>query len=44
MQQEMSYEEIARTTGQSAGYVGFLLHEAVTKLSEAVRKLEGGAQ
>jgi RNA polymerase sigma factor (sigma-70 family) len=44
MQQEMSYAEIARITGQSVGYVGFLLHEAVTKLSEAVRKLEGGAQ
>ncbi len=44
IQQEMSYEEIARTTGQSAGYVGFLLHEAVTKLSQAVRKLEGGAR
>ena len=44
MQQEMSYEEIARVTGQSTGYVGFLLHQAVTRLSDAVRKMEGDVQ
>jgi RNA polymerase sigma factor (sigma-70 family) len=44
MQQELSYEEIARVIGQSTGYVGFILNQAVTKLSDAVRKLEGGAQ
>jgi RNA polymerase sigma-70 factor (ECF subfamily) len=43
MQQELSYEEISRITGQSVGYVGYLLNQAVTKLSEAVRKMEGGA-
>lgn len=44
MQQGMSYEEIGSVTGQSAGYVGSLLHTAVLKLSEEVRRMEGGTR
>lgn len=44
MQQELSYDEIGRVIGQSSGYVGYLLHEAVQRLSEAVRRAEGGAR
>ena len=44
MQQGLSYEEISAVTGQSTGYVGNLLHTAVLKLSEEVRRLEGGAR
>lgn len=44
MQQGLSYEEISAVTGQSTGYVGNLLHTAVLKLSEEVRKIEGGAR
>ncbi|MEI7903136.1 MAG: RNA polymerase sigma factor [bacterium] len=44
MQQGLSYEEISAVTGQSTGYVGNLLHTAVLKLSEEVRRMEGGAR
>jgi DNA-directed RNA polymerase specialized sigma24 family protein len=44
MQQGMSYAEISAVTGQSTGYVGNLLHTAVLKLSDEVRRLEGGAR
>ena len=44
MQQGMSYAEISAVTGKSLGYVGNLLHKAVHKLSDQVRKMEGGTQ
>ena len=40
LQQGMSYEEISAITGQSAGYVGNLLHFAVKRLAVEVRRRE----
>ena len=40
LQQGLSYEEISAITGQSAGYVGNLLHFAVKRLAAEVRRRE----
>jgi RNA polymerase sigma-70 factor (ECF subfamily) len=41
LQQGLSYEEISRVTGRSGGNVGNILHHAVRKLAQALRR--GGA-
>lgn len=39
-QQGMSYEEISQVTGLSSGNIGFLIHQGIKRLREAIPALE----